>query len=355
MVRAGIVREDNCEGHRVTSVSRVAIVGCGAVIEQNYLPVFHAAAGMRCEVLVDPDRARIEELAARFAVPHVAASLDAVTATIDGVIVAVPNDLHLPVATAAFDRGLDVLCEKPVARTGAEAAAMASAAVTRGRRLYAAMVCRRFPAVAEVVAGGQHRLVGELQRVEASYGVPIDWPVRSASFYDRARVGGGVLLDLGVHLIDALLYVLGDPASEVVGYADDGDTGVETEAEARIVFCLAHRRVDGLVRTSRQRRLPNTIVLHGANGRLTIPLNALQPAILSLANGDWPVTGRLPSAAPCFVAQLEDFGRALRGETHALPSGDSQVSRHELIDRLYAVRTPYVFPWDVPSAVAPLA
>lgn len=327
-------------------MTSIAFVGCGAIVEQNYLPALGEAAGVRCDMLVDPNRTRVEQLASRYGIRATGASLQDVPPTVQGVVVAVPNDLHLPIVTDALSRGFHVLCEKPMGRQRAEVQAMVDAAAAAGRGLYAAMICRRFPAVAEVVSEHMVSLVGDLQSVDASYGVPLDWPVTSTGFYDKARAGGGALLDGGVHLIDALLHVLGHPEWDVVEYRDDGDGGVEAEAEGRVMVCIEHRRVDCRVRASRLRRLPNAIVLRGTTATLTIPLLATETAVLSAGNGAWPVTRAYLNGRPCFVEQIADFGRAIRGDAHMLPTGDAQLDGARLIDRLYAARAPLTFAWN---------
>lgn len=326
--------------------SSIAIVGCGAVVEQYYLPALHHCAGVRCEALVDLERSRIQPIANRHGIPVTAASLEEMPSTVQGVVVAVPNDVHVHVVTDALRRGYHVLCEKPLGRNVAEVRAMADAAVEADRGLFAAMVCRRYPPVREAV---QHRLcdlVGHLERIDASYGYPLDWPVKSPSYYDKARAGGGSLLDVGAHLVDALLHVLGRPSFEIVSYADDAEAGVEAEAEGRVALLLPQGPVECTVRTSRLRRLPNALILRGVGGTLEIPLGPGRPAAVRFGDGTWPMTAPLDDVLSCFTEQLEDFGRAIRDEPHELPAGASLAASIGLIERLYARRQPLTFCWD---------
>lgn len=327
-------------------VSRIALVGCGAVVEQHYLPALRFCTGVSCETLVDPERARVEQLAARHGIPHVAASLDEVPVDVQGAVIAVPNDLHLKVVTDALQRGFHVLCEKPLGRDVAEVQTMVTEAADANRGLFAGMICRRYPAIRQVVKHRMHELVGDLQHIAASYGFPLDWPVKSPSFYDKARSGGGSLLDFGAHLVDALLYVLGHPVCEVVEYRDDADAGVEAEAEGRMLVVLGERRVQCTLRASRLRKLPNALVLRGTAGTLEIPFSPGDAAMLICGNGSWPVTGDATDIHTCLAEQLDDFGRAIRGEPHELPAGVSQLAAIGLVQRLYAARQPLTFAWE---------
>jgi predicted dehydrogenase len=326
--------------------SSIAFVGCGALVEQQYLPALRTATGVRCEALIDPDRSRIDRLAARYGIAVATTSIEDIPKSVTGVIVAAPNEFHTPIVVSALRQSLDVLCEKPVGRGRAEVQEMVDAATASGRTLYAAMICRRFPSVAGVVQGQLQHLVGDLEAVNMTYGFPLDWPITSMAVYDKARAGGGALLDGGVHLIDALLYVVGAVPYEIVEYQDDGESGVEAEGAGRLELYVQNRRVECLLRTSRLRRLANAIVLRGTRGTLTIPLLATEAATFSHAGGVWPVTGCYRNAQTCFVEQLANFGKAIRGEPNDLPTGTTQLTAMEIIDRLYAVRTPLEFAWN---------
>jgi len=326
--------------------SRIAIVGCGAVVEQSYLPALQYCRGVRCEALIDPDGVRTEALAGRYGIPATAARIEDMPAGVAGVVVAVPNSLHVPVVTRALSGGVHVLCEKPLGRTVSEVDAMVAVAAQSRRELFAAMVCRRYPAVREAVTHDLKRLVGDIRGIDASYGFPLDWPVKSTAYFDREASGGGALLDFGAHLIDALLHVTGATSFEVSAYADDADAGVDAEAEGRVVLFVEQRRVECTVRASRLRRLPNAVILHGDHNTLDIPLSPMQPATLRVGSGSWPVSGSMAGSLQCFIEQLEDFGRAIRNDTHQLPCGASQRATIALIEAMYARRQPLVFSWD---------
>lgn len=328
------------------SPARIAIVGCGAVVEQSYLPALQHCRRVRCEALIDLERVRAEALALRYGIPAISDRMDDMPAGVEGAVVAVSNSAHLPVVTSALSSGVHVLCEKPLGRTVAEVDAMVTAAARRARKLFAAMVCRRYPAVREAVENRLRRLIGDITEIEASYGFPLDWPVTSPAYFDRAASGGGALLDFGAHLVDALLYVTGAASFEVRAYADDADAGVEAEAEGRVVLFVEGRPVECTVRASRLRRLSNDVVLRGEHGTLAIPLSPVLPAALRVGSGVWPVSGSIVGPLPCFVEQLEDFGRAIRDDAHQLPCGASQRASIALIEALYARREPLAFSWD---------
>jgi predicted dehydrogenase len=136
--------------------------------------------------------------------------------SLDVVSVCVPTFLHAPVTVAALERGLHVLSEKPIARGPEEADAMVAAARSAGRVLDVAF---------------NHRQRGDIQALKALidsgrlgqvYYAKAWWMRRSGiptlgSWFTRAEAaGGGPLLDIGVHVLDYALHLLGSPVVETV-------------------------------------------------------------------------------------------------------------------------------------------
>ena len=129
-------------------------------------------------------------------------------------MVAAPNRAHVPVAMAALDAGLDVVVDKPLAPTADEGRRLVEAAARAGRRL-TVFHNRRwdgdFLTVRRLVAEGR---LGDVWRFESRFE---RWrPERAADVWrERAdpAEGGGILLDLGSHLVDQAVVLLGRPRS----------------------------------------------------------------------------------------------------------------------------------------------
>ena len=150
-----------------------------------------------------PDAARVETLEAMLDMG------------LDGVVIATPSALHAEQAIAALQAGAAVFCQKPLGRNAAEARAVVDAARSADRLLavdFSYRLTEAMQAIAPLVANGE---LGEVFAVDLvfhnAYGPDKDW------FYDRARSGGGCVIDLGVHLVDLALWTLGFPAVEHVG------------------------------------------------------------------------------------------------------------------------------------------
>ena len=144
---------------------------------------------------------------------------------IDVIDIVTPGDSHAEIAIAALEAGKHVLCEKPLANTVDEAAAMADAAASAAARGVYAMVgftYRRVPAATfarELVTGGA---IGEVRQVRAEYlqdwlvdeTAPLAWRLQ------KEHAGSGALGDIGAHAIDLSQFITGQRLTGVSGIID---------------------------------------------------------------------------------------------------------------------------------------
>ena len=188
---------------------RVAMFGCG------WIQDFHVRAVQACGHEVVAVANHREETARVFAehhgIPRFTTDWEglAADAEIDAAVVSTPNALHAPQSAACLDAGTHVLVEKPMATSVAECDAMIAASRASGASLMVAH-CWRFHADVQAMRARIERGdLGEIVKTRG-YGVhagsgPGGW------FVQRALSGGGALPDMGVHAIDTVRYLLGDP------------------------------------------------------------------------------------------------------------------------------------------------
>lgn len=128
---------------------------------------------------------------------------------LDCVSVCTWNSAHAECTIAALNAGCNVICEKPMAMNAAEAMKMREAAEKNGKLLMVGFVRRQGNDAAAAKDLIAKDYLGELYYAKASYlrrcGFPGGW------FGDKARSGGGPLIDLGVHIIDLTRYIIGNP------------------------------------------------------------------------------------------------------------------------------------------------
>jgi predicted dehydrogenase len=136
----------------------------------------------------------------------------------DAVAITTPNAFHEPAATAALERGIDVLCEKPLADT-LEAAESIVEAESESDAFCMVGFHERYSLVGELFP--KHREAGrfgEIQHIEVNYIRRRGIPGVGSWFTSKDLAGGGALIDIGVHAIDFGLYLAGYPdITEVSG------------------------------------------------------------------------------------------------------------------------------------------
>jgi predicted dehydrogenase len=194
---------------------RLGFLGVGW-IGRHRLEAVAASGVAEIAAMADPSDADLE--AARALAPNAAIhrSVEALLEEqLDGIVIATPSALHADQAVAALERGLAVFCQKPLGRTAGEVEQMVAAAASADRLLGADFSYRTLDGVRrirELVERGALGRVFALDLVfHNAYGPDKEW------FYDRARSGGGCVMDLGVHLADLALWLLRWPEVCLVG------------------------------------------------------------------------------------------------------------------------------------------
>ncbi|WP_257348926.1 Gfo/Idh/MocA family protein [Pseudalkalibacillus decolorationis] len=202
----------------MTKRLRVAIVGAGGIAKAAHIPNY-LKCGDKVEMVAVSDvvKEKAEELAAEFNIPHTFTSYEDMfeKVQIDAVSICTPNKFHYPATMAALQAGCHVLCEKPPAMTVQEAEKMADAANETGKILTYGFHFRHAPEVEALKRFIDNNELGDIYaaRVTAMRrrGIP-GWGV----FTNKELQGGGPLIDIGVHMLDTALYLMGYPEPDTV-------------------------------------------------------------------------------------------------------------------------------------------
>lgn len=192
----------------MSAARRVAVIGAGDMGARH--AAHWQAAGATVARVCDPDVARAEALAAHYGAEAVADPIAAVReGELDVVSVCTPTFLHAAVTVAALEAGRDVLCEKPVALTLEDAAAMAAAERRSGRRLRIGFM-RRFDPLWRKVELDVGQLGGPiLAQATLAAGV------RPKLLMHDAEANGGPVIDMACHLFDRWERIFGVPPRSV--------------------------------------------------------------------------------------------------------------------------------------------
>ena len=250
-----------------------AILGAGMVAEYHLQAIDACAEeGARLVGVGHYNAARFGEISERFGVA--ARPYDEILAdpAVDAVCICTPSGQHAQQAIAAAENGKHVLVEKPMALSLADADAMIAACRENGVQLGVCLQRRAEPLfrrVHDAIHGGD---LGDI-----TLGVVTMPYFRDEPYYAQAEWrgtwemdGGGVLMNQGIHIVDLLLWFLGDPV-EVHAFADSRHRSVEIEDTAGAVLRFGNGAVATITATvATEPGFPHRVEVYGTNGGIQI-------------------------------------------------------------------------------------
>jgi predicted dehydrogenase len=213
---------------------RLAVLGAGGIAHTYHLPALQHISGAEVRVIADEVPCRAAKAAAAWGIPAWSDDPFAalVSKEIDAALILTRNDTHAPLTLAAAQAGKHVLVQKPMARSVEECEAMIAACREGGVKLMVSFMHRFLPEVEQARAYLRQGWLGEIHSVH----------IRNASgatstiapwFFERGRVGGGALMDIGVHGIDLVRFLIGE--IEEIVWAELRRTRDEVECRGQVV------------------------------------------------------------------------------------------------------------------------
>lgn len=195
MKRVGFLGVGRIGLHRMRAMLRTSVVEAAAVADPSPESVAEA-------LKLAPGAVQVPDLDALLGL------------NLDGIVIATPSALHAEQSIAALNAGVAVFCQKPLGRTAEEARAVVDAARAADRLLsvdFSYRFTEGVRRIRELIDGGE---LGRVFAVDLTfhnaYGPDKPW------FFDPRQSGGGCVMDLGVHLVDLALLMLGWPEVEAV-------------------------------------------------------------------------------------------------------------------------------------------
>lgn len=220
---------------------RVALLGYGIGGAAFHAPLIDATPGLRLAAIVTGDPARAADAGGRYPDARIVPDADRLwrmAGELDAVVISTPNRTHVPLAMAALDAGLHVVVDKPLAPSAAEARALIEHA-RRAERVLTVYQNRRwdgdFLTLRRLVDAGE---LGEVHRMESRFERWRPEPKPGWRQDPDPAAGGGLLYDLGAHLIDQALVLFG-PAREVYAELDARRPGVRVDDDAFVALTHA--------------------------------------------------------------------------------------------------------------------
>ncbi|MGH2544663.1 MAG: Gfo/Idh/MocA family protein [Ardenticatenaceae bacterium] len=209
---------------------RVGVIGAG--VGKLHVESYVQIPQVEVVALAGLDDDRVRQVAEAHNVPQTYREYENLLADpdIDAVSVCLPNILHAPVSIAALQAGKHVLVEKPLARNAAEARTIAASAREQQRILMVSFDKRFRGDVQWIKQYVDTGALGSIYYAKAHWMRRSGIPRLGSWFVSKKQAGGGPLIDLGVHVLDIAMYLLGEPTPTTVTastYAAFGPRGLK--------------------------------------------------------------------------------------------------------------------------------
>jgi len=314
-------------------VLRFGIIGTGGVA-RSYEAAFAGLDGMRLVAACDLDRdaaltfSERTGCAAYTSVEELAAS-----ERLDAAIVCTPPMTHETIAVYLLNRGIAVLCEKPLAISVPSAMRMIAAAALSGAAFTMASKFRYVSDVRrarEIVRSGD---VGDIVLIENAFTSRVDMSTRWNC--DAKLSGGGVLIDNGTHAVDILRYFLG-ALTDVQVFEAKRIQGLAVEDTVRLFV----RSRDGVIGTSDlswsiDKELDTFLRIYGSRGTILVGWKESRYRLSD--ESEWRIFGTGYDKVAAFRSQIVNFAEAVRETGELAITALDALASVEVISAAYAV------------------
>ena len=318
---------------------RIGIVGLGWVAQIFHLPILTRLNDARVVAVCDKDRSRLETIAQRFGINRFHTDFQQMLRSeeLDAVVVCTPTDLHKDITIASLEAGKDVFVEKPIARKYDEAILMAETAKRTKRNLMVGMNNRFRPDTMALKSFVEKNELGKIFYIKTGWFKKLtmsnQWITR------KEKAGGGVLLDLGIVMLDLVLWMTGYP-----DIARVNSRMYKHRTKSVEDSCVTFLELKGGVSVSLEVSwsFPSSedffyCDLFGSDGSARInPLRVMKELHGNLVNLT-PAKAETPLNLykKSYQNELKHFTGAVRGLHKIISTGEEAVHRMKIVDAMY--------------------
>lgn len=314
---------------------RWGIVGLGRIATTEIAPAINALPNAELQAVVSRDQGRADAFAAEHHARRALTDYDALLADpdVEAVYIATPNALHADQVVAAASAGKQVLCDKPLATTVADAHRAVDACAAAGVALGMTFQTRFHPGMAEAAELVRQGTLGRivLAQVEMSAGrnLPKGWRT------DPALAGLGTINNIGVHAFDLLGYLLDSQVREVAVMVDR-EPGYQVDTAASVLLRFDNDTIAYVNANQSVSHPQDDVVLYGSDGRV-VGRNLSRPnrdgTLTVVVDGNPPTTTDLRTAG-VYQALVGAFTDAVLQGNEPSPSGTDGLRSVQLTDAI---------------------
>lgn len=336
---------------------RIGIIGLGRVATATHIPVLKQIRTVEITACSEVNKDRINRVKEFFRIPNLFQDYREMykSGLIDAVYICTPPDMHYEASVAAMKHGIHVLCEKPMGRTIEEAKKMTALADKCDLVLMPGFKYRyntHLQRAAKCVDSGK---LGEILQVEAAFMTPgpyISWDPKSDWYMHREN--GGVVYDIGVHVIELLNLLLPQRINSVTAYSHNGYHDYNTPTNVSCSFLLDSGATGTVVFGWRSSVDITKVAIYGTGGAVSVSLKSIEyinagtdpkdriiSHLTNSANEVKTVTNRIISILKGTEVSINDFQQAKAFiaaiEKKAQPpvTGEDAVYVHKVLQAIW--------------------
>jgi predicted dehydrogenase len=322
--------------------TKIAIVGVGGISQVARIPYLKKREDVELVALCDIDGAKASAIANKFKIPNYYYDVQNLIRTekVDGILVCTPNNLHYPIALASLNSKIPTMVEKPLALNAKQAEKLVAAAKNNNTLLMVGMN-NRFREDAVILKDFMSKdELGQPYYIKTGWLKRWNKNLQQGWFTDKKIAGGGVIMDLGIQLIDLSLWLLGLPEiKNVRAYNYNTFTKSDTEDSALIVIETVTNVVVTIEvswRMHQEQDMIYTNVFGREGGAFLNPLRLNKELHGNLVNVTPTQQG---SGAELFKRgfenELNNFIECLQGRAKPVTPGEDGLYIMKIIDAIY--------------------
>jgi predicted dehydrogenase len=317
----------------------VGIVGAGHVADAYHLPILSNISSAAPAYIADVDGDRARRLADRYGTEAVTIDDQASLPACDAILLAIPVGFRPPYIHEFGDRGIPIFTEKPFAMDAEMHAEFCESADT----LLCNYMRTLYGTVKQLDDVISSELLGPLQRVELRAESVGPTGKGTGHYQTDPEVGGGLLLEKGVHSLSQLQFLLRDWNWTVVSSDIVWEKGIDVDIDSQLRLRNGSREIDVSYRLSGVKPVGSTARFHFEHGTLSLEhVDPSQGLSLSLLDDSMPTfdletaDGWPTSNHQAMYLRWKQFLRLAAGESLDQPALTTGAGVTEIVDEMYA-------------------